>query len=328
MSFKDFSKDRQTLKTKAKDQSEVISLHPELLVEEYNQGVAIADPCHISHMESNFAWKRTFQNVWTGYPNDGKTQFTLFMMVIKSLKANWKWCVWSPEMKSANFQSGKVTVHYNDLINDIIWMLTGKTPHKHIAEKYNIERVGLEEYMSKFDWIKDHFVFIEPKDRTPEGVYLLLDKIYEDQGFDGVLIDPFKNVEQNIKVRDDIFLDQLFARFKEFAISKNISMNWIAHPKANVNRVRTVKGEECLMPCDQYMLNGGAAWNNSMDGVYSVFRPYLLEDIKSSGVNFINMKQRKQALVAERGTVTGIEFNIKTMRYLFNGMDYLQLSQL
>lgn len=138
-----------------------------------------------------------------------------------------------------------------------------------------------------------------------------------------MLIDPFKNVQQEIRTRDDIFLEQLFAKFKEFAVTTNSSVNWIAHPKANIARVRSTSDGDAINVCDQYMLNGGAAWNNSMDGIYSILRPYTLQDPRDSNVWFYNLKQRKQELVAERGIVKDIRFDIGTRRYLFNERDPL-----
>ena len=317
MSISEYIKKQRQLKTNKKEDGEIIEVDEQVLLQEMTHGIPVADSCCITDLSANFAWKRTFQNVFTGYPNDGKTYAALFLMVVKSLHSKWKWVIWSPEMKSANFIDNKVRVNYNDLINDIAWIVTGKTPYKHVADKYSSEQLTSDEMLKILPWIKEHFVFLNPKEKTPEAIYELIDNIYQEQGYDGVLIDPFKNIEQNIKVRDDIFLEQLFARFKDLAVKNNIVMNWIAHPKANVTRIQDGQ----LMPCDQYMLNGGAAWNNSMDGIYSIFRWNTLEDPKDTGVWFLNLKQRKQALVAERGTVKNIEFDYKTYRYLFNGKD-------
>jgi len=285
--------------------------------------VQVADSCCVDAMKENFAWKRGFQNCWTGYPNDGKTQFTLMMMTVKALRDGWKFVVWSPEMKSATFIENEIAVHYNDLINDIIWMASGVTPYQHIAKKYVCDLLPMSDYLEWVKWVQEHFIFLDPKNKKPDDIYQLLTNTFEDQGYDVVLIDPFKNIEQDIRLRDDIYLEQLFAKFKDFAVRTNTVMNWIAHPKANINRIRKVNGEDLLMPCDQYMLNGGAAWNNSMDGIYSIFRPDLLTEIRSPNVNFINLKQRKQELVAHRGKVENIEFNFKNRRYIFNGNDPL-----
>ena len=53
-----------------------------------------------------------------------------------------------------------------------------------------------------------------------------------------------------------------------------------------------------------------------------VVRKYT--DIKSPKVTFHNLKQRMQELVADRGSVDCIEFDIKRRRYLFNNYDVLE----
>jgi len=324
MSLKDFIKDRQIIQGHFSDTSDIIIPEPELLIEEYDKGVAVADHCMIDELHGNFGWKRGFQNCWTGYPNDGKTLFTLFLMVIKAKLSNWKFVLWSPEMKSANFIDGKVKVNYNDMINEIIWILSGKTPYKHVALRTGKELIGISEYMDLIEWCQEHFVFIDPVKKRPEDIHALLVRIFEDQGFDAVFIDPFKNVEQDINKRDDIWLEQLFSKFKDLALSTNSIINWIAHPKANIQRIRKINGNDTLMPCDQFMLNGGAAWNNSMDGIYTIFRPELLTNIRSLQTSFINLKQRKPELVAHRGTVDDIVFLPEKRRYLFSDKDVLK----
>jgi hypothetical protein len=100
-------------------------------------------------------------------------------------------------------------------------------------------------------------------------------------------------------------------------------MNWIAHPKSGVSRVANKNGEDVLVPCNQYMLSGGAAWDNGMDGIYSIQRPNSLIDITDPSVRFHNLKQRMQDLVAERGMIDDIIFDIKNRRYIFS--DYSPL---
>jgi len=327
MSLSKFLKDKKSLKGfKDEIDPDVIGLDFDIMKQDHANGVQIADHCRIKHMSDNFAWMRGHQNCWTGFPNDGKTQFTLFMMTIKSLIDNWKWVIWSPEMKGANFVDGKVKVHYNNLAYDIMATLTGKTPYKHIHEKYHIPFMTLDEMQEQKEWIENHFIFLNPREKKVTDIYNILERQFDNVGFDGILIDPFKNIEAEHNVRDDKHLHDVFSKFKDFAIKTNSVMNWIAHPKSNVSRIGTKNGEEFLVTCNQYMLSGGAAWDNSMDGIYSIQRPdTLLENgLQSPSVHFHNLKQRMQELVANRGTVTDIEFSIKKRRYFFKDVDVIE----
>jgi hypothetical protein len=246
------------------------------------------------------------------------------MMLVKSLHDGWRWIVWSPEMRSAQFVNGKVLVNANDIINLLVWMLTGVTPYKHVAEKYGTVRLDWKSYLDSVNLIREYFVFLDPENKTPKALHELLYSEYDRKQFDGVLIDPWKNVRQDINKRDDIWLEEVFAETKDFAIKTNTSWNWIAHPKANVEKYRkSQSGMSEIMPVTQDKLNGGAAWDNSMDGIYSIFRYNLHLNINSRDVMFKNLKQRKQELVGERGDVEGIVFDAAKRRYIFSGNDPL-----
>ncbi len=324
MSVAEFLKTKKSLKgfNEEKD-SDIITLDLGIMTQEHEHGVTIADSCCVDAMKDNFAWMRGHQNCWTGFPNDGKTQFTLFMMIMKSIRTGWKWVMWSPEMKSANFVDNKVKVHYNVLAYDIIATFTGKTPYRHIHEKFGVPMCTIDELHEVSDWIGKHFIFLDPKEKKITDIEKLLKRTYDKHGYDGILIDPFKNIEAEHNVRDDKHLHDVFSKFKDFAVQSNTVMNWIAHPKSGVSRVVKQQGNEVLVPCNQYMLAGGAAWDNSMDGIYSIQRPDALIDPTISTVAFHNLKQRMQHLTSERGVVTDINFNVKTRRYLFNDIDVL-----
>ena len=326
MGLSEFLKNKKSLNGfKEEIDPDIIGLDFDIMKQDHEKGVQIADSCEIPHMKNNCAWMRGHQNCWTGFPNDGKTQFTLFMMVVKALKSGWKWVVWSPEMKGANYVDGKVKVHYNILAYDIMASIVGKTPYKHIHKKYNgkVPLMSINEIKQQKEWIEKHFVFLSPRKRKVEDIEVILKRVYENEGYDGILIDPFKNIEPEVMKRDDQHLNEVFSRFKDWAVEANCSMNWIAHPKSGVNRIVNKNGEDVLVPCNQYHLSGGAAWDNGMDGIYSIQRPNALNDIKDPWVKFHNLKQRMQDLVADRGTVEDIFFDVKTRRYIFN--DYSPL---
>ena len=207
------------------------------------------------------------------------------------------------------------------LINEIIEILTGKTVYKQIAERYNIERVGLEEYLTWAKWIKDHFICLDPVNNHIDHIYDLLLRTHDEKGYDGILIDPFKNVKIDDGGREDQKLDALFSKFKDLAVRTNTVMNWIAHPRSKVDRIK----DNIKMPCDQYMLAGGAAWDNNMDGIYSVLRPESHTNPNDPYVHFYNLKQRKQKFTTKKGVYTMIEYNPMTQRYLFDNEDPLQV---
>lgn len=321
MSLEKFLKGKKSLKGFREEKDpDIVGLDLNIMKQDHTNGVARGVDCNILEMSENFSWMRGHQNCWTGFPNDGKTTFLLFMNVVMSLREGWKWVVWSPEMKSANYVDGKIKVHYNTLAYEMMAMITGKTPYRHVHEKYHVPFMLDTELDLYKAWIEEHFIFLDPEKKDIKSMQILLERVFEAQGFDGIVIDPFKNIEKETNKREDQHLHDVFSEFKDFAVKTNTVMNWIAHPKSGVSRV---DHNGNLNPCNQYMLAGGAAWDNSMDGIYSIQRPDTLQDLASPSVTFHTLKQRMSELVGQRGKVENIEFDIKKRRYNFNGRDVL-----
>lgn len=251
------------------------------------------------------------------------TSFLSYMMIIKSLRDGWRWCIWSPEMKKANFVDGKIKTHFNVIAYEMMSTITGKTPYKHVAEKFQIPLLSLDDIQLLKEWIQNHFIFLDPAQRDIGYVIQMHKRIFETYGFDGFLLDPYKNIKAEIGKRDDQHLSDVFAQIQEASIETNSVFNWIAHPKSGVSRVHETESGTEIAPCTQYMLSGGAAWDNSMDGIYTPLRPYTVNDLTDNRVRFYNLKQRMQELTAQRGCVEDITFDIKKRRYIFNYRDPL-----
>jgi len=299
----------------------IIDIDKESLLKEFDHGKATGEDPRVKltddEGEKVFSWKRGFINAWTGWPNDGKTDFFTQMSTVKSLYDSWKWAIWSPEMYGSEKVDGRVVLNANDLVDEIIWKLYGECPIKNIGDKYG-RRLSRSQYIEGILWVQDHFVFLKPQDRSMTGVLNTYKKAYDKRDFDGLLIDPFKNISQDSNERIDRFLEESFADCKQLSLDMDVSFNIIAHPKANVE---TVDKDGNRAICDQYKLSGGAAWNNSMDGIYSILRPNKHRDPKDRTTNFLNLKQRKQHLVAVSGTCGNIRKDIQTSRYIINGFD-------
>lgn len=290
-----------------------------LQVAEFKDGKPIGETARVPVMTEYFSWKRAFMNVWTGWPNDGKSTFFLFMALMKSLVDNWKWCIWSPEMYNAVLDDkGKLQTSASDLIDELVFMKEGLCPYLHFKRQYGIPQMSLERYIAACEWVKDHFVFIDPKERKYNS---LLDNFrfwHDAYNFQGFLVDPFKNLDHSDDAggRFDLYLDRLFTDTKRFTLETNSSFNFIAHPR-NDKDPKNADGSYKI--CTQFALAGGAAWNNNMDGIFSTYRPWKHKNPADPRVQFFTLKQRKQQLVGRVGVYDKIEFAFDTNRYYFDG---------
>ena len=268
--------------------------------------------CGIEQISDIFSWKKGFSYLWTGSPNTGKTTMVLYLMLLMSKRFGYKWCVWSPEMIDVHQENKKIIYHAKDLIYLMIWTLSGKTPYEYYAKKHNTELLGAEEIESYYNWVIDHFVFINVNDRTPSGIieaFIEFDLKYD---FDGFLLDPWKSVKQDITTRADIWLEDVLMEFKKFSYETNSIMNFVVHPKALKDYKDADGNFRVITPFD---LNGGAAWSNSMDVIVSLRR---LED----RTEWYSHKIRKQHLIGQRGSYESINFNMDNYRFTFGSNQY------
>jgi hypothetical protein len=302
----------------------------DIMINEWQNGAEIGESCRVAELEKYFSWKRGFINCWTGFGNNGKTQMFFFLALLQAVYDKKKVCIWSPEMMSSHRtweevggkKKAKVRVSANDIYNELIWMMTGSTPYQHISDRYKVPKIGMPEYMKAKEFIEEHFFVLYPKDRTHTGIINSFRQYYEMEGIDIFLADPFKAFKQSNDERTDLMLNEYFIEAKEFSIETHSSFNYIAHPK-NLSDVRE-KGKNgqkgAFKVVDQFMISGGAAWDNNMDGIYSIYRPERHLDLSDPKVHFWNLKQRKQELVGSTGVCEGIVFDPVKRKYYFNNV--------
>jgi hypothetical protein len=161
---------------------------------------------------------------------------------------------------------------------------------------------------------------INPADRRYSNVIDEIEFYIDKFETDIVLVDPFKSIINDIGMGDsrDLALNELFINTKMLTQRKNINFNWIAHPKS-FSDVKEKDGRFKVVT--QFLVSGGAAWDNNMDGQYSVYRPQRHVSPSDPNVHFWNLKQRQSELVGvSRGVYESIIFDVRQKRYFFNGV--------
>lgn len=287
----------------------------------HEKGEESGDSANVLKMAENFSWKRGFVNTWTGHPNMGKTTFFMFMALVQAKSANWKWCIFPPEMLSAYRFDGKTRITAEDIHFDLVYMLTGLCPWRRYAHKYRLEMIDEVMLMKSLKWIEEHFIIVYPKEKTYKSLIDNFRYFYEYYGVDGFLIDPFKNLQDSVNERTDIYLNRIFAECKDFALETNSSFNFVAHPRSgNVRNEGATESERTFKIATQYDLSGGAAWDQSMDGIYSIYRPNRHIEPNDGTTEFYNLKQRKAQLVGKLGVVEDIFFDWRSNRFFFDGV--------
>jgi len=287
---------------------------------EWNKGAEVGLSSGAKELDGVLKHKPGFINGWYGWPNDGKGTFYDWQAILSAKLDGWKFCMFKPEDMSAHRMDGQVYVNAVDILHNLMWTYTGKTPYKHIAERYHVPQLTKDEYLEAHEWISDHFFIVYPRDRKYKNILDEFRFMFDKHGINRFLIDPFRGLILEGKDREAA-MNQLFFDAKEFALGTNTILDFIAHPKSQ-NEVKVSKKEDAAYKVvDQWMISGGAAWDNAMDSQYSIYRPERHLSPVDPKVHFINLKQRKSEIVgANRGQYNKIVFNFLEKRYYLDGI--------
>lgn len=294
------------------------------LINEHQEGEQLGQPSRIQTLDTVFRWMPGTINGFYGWANDGKGTFYDFLAVMRAKFDNKKFCMMKQEdISSTRYKNEAPKITANRIYKGLAWMVTGKTPYKQFAQEHKIPQIELDEYLEAMNWIQDHFYVLYPKDRTWANVMREFQFYYDKYGIDHFLIDPWKSVKMGSDEgkRADHVLDDILIEGKDFAVRTNTTLDIIAHPKS-MQEVRQGKQPDSpYKVVTQFMIAGGAPWDNNMDGQFSIYRDQRHLNPRDPSVELHNLKQRNSEEVgAQRGKVSGIQFDRLTHRYYFNGV--------
>lgn len=286
----------------------------EIMMDGFHHGKKRGDTTYFKSIDPHFTWKKTFVNCWTGYPGHGKTEMLLQLALIKSIMDNWKWLVFCPENMG---NDGEGNVSADEFYDTLIHAYEGKSTDP----AYNNQMTEMA-YQKGIDFMDDHFIVIYPKkDRGLKSVLEHFEYIIGQTKIDGCIIDPWNRLQHKF-TREDQYLAEMFAINKDFAVKHNVSFNITAHPKGG-----QVKEKDGSMPVpNQYMLSGGAMWDNAMDAILAVHRPNYHNDKTDKTVQFYSHKLKNQKLIGIPGC-TELTFSRATNRYYESGISPIDNSR-
>ena len=259
-----------------------------------------------------WSWRQGEMNIWSGYNNEGKSEFIIFLCLLKALNENRKFAFFSPE----NFPP-------DDFYDNLIHTLLGKTTDR----KNKMFDMSDKEYMDAIDKIKDNFFFVYPlnDERQPDFSIGAIEKAFEylilEKDVFGVIVDPY------IKIRHEMLPgepEHLYAsRFMMDRINwtrrNNVSYNLIMHQLTP----RKEQGNKNYPKPSLYNIKGGGTFSDSADNVLTIWRPNRGTDPLNTEVMFISEKIKKQKLVGVPYQVP-MDFSRKKNRYIsIDGKDYM-----
>lgn len=266
----------------------------------FANGRVVGETTHLPEFDKIFKWKKGDINLVFGHGNFGKTQFWIHLMVIKSIYDGWRWAIFCPE----NFPP-------TDFYIDVLEMYTGK----HIDDRMS-NKMSADELNEALEFFQEHFIYVYPDDsQNLENIHSIFRSLVLRHGIDGVLIDPWNQLDHIIDSREDLYLSKALKEVKRFALLNGISYNIIAHPKT----VPPNKDNE-LPKLQVFHISGGPTWRAKIDNILSVERPDWYKDKQSGWVQVETHKIKRVRTGGSLGTCD-FDYFMKHSRYQERGRD-------
>lgn len=274
----------------------------------YDFGLTKGSTTHMQTIDKYFTWRMGEVNLWSGYSNEGKSQFFHYLCLLKAKYDGWKSAFFSSE-------NMPVALFYEDLIHTFV----GKSLDKDLPMDFRAKR---EDVINTKPFINKHFFVNYPKESyTIEQLFEGFRYFIRKYGVKIVSIDPYNEVEHDMKPgeREDLYISRFMAKLKRFAVDHNVSVNLVAHQNSP-ERYSDGEMKDNFKKPNLYRIKGGGTFPDKADNVVVVHRPFRATDPLDCTVNFYSDKIKKRKLT---GTVGGnnldgnkIIFDYKSNRYL------------
>lgn len=190
--------------------------------------------------------------VVTGYPSSGKSNFVDQLMVNLAKAEDWKFAICSFENQPEIHISRLMEIYTRKRFFD------GR------------ERMTEPEKDEAFDWVKDHFLFVDSQGEEPSTLDSILDRAraaVKRIGVRGLVIDPYNYIELN--KGDDTetnAISNMLTRVQKFCKAHDVHVWFIAHP-SKMSRA----GNDQPRP-DGMSISGSMAWWAKTDCGLTVHR--------------------------------------------------------
>ena len=258
-----------------------------------------------------WSWKAGEFNLWTGYNNEGKSQFLIFLCVLKAINEGWKFAFFSPE----NYPP-------DEFFDDIIHTILGKSTDRF----YKNFDVSESEYLKAFDMVKDSFFFVYPeKNGIPDFTIDQIESVFEflvwEKDVKAVVVDPYIKIRHEMTAGEPehLYASRFMMDRINFTRKNNVSYHLVMH-----QTTPRKEKDGNYPPPSLYQIKGGGTFADSTDNSISVWRPNRATDPNDTTVIIKTDKIKKQKLVGIPFEIT-IDFNRKKNRYMGkDGFDYFE----
>jgi twinkle protein len=297
-----------------------VTSQKEQLLNIFRKGRQKGSKTYIRDIDSNdiggfetrvWSWKLGEMNLWTGYMNEGKSQFLIYACLLKAIREGWKFAFFSPE-------NDPPTEFFDDLVHTIL----GKTTDRNNKD-FNVTE---DEYLNALALVENNFFFVYPEDLQgyPDYTIKNIESIFEylifEKDVKAVIVDPYIKIkhEMGIGEQEHLYASRFMMERVHFARKHNVSYHLVMHQTTP----RKDKDTGNYPMPDPYYIKGGGTFADSTDNVLTVWRPNKVTDPMDDTVVITSAKIKKHKLVGYPASIT-MGFNRKKNRYISkDGYDY------
>lgn len=258
---------------------------------------------YIKGLDDCWTWRMGEFNIWTGYSNEGKSQFLRFLSLIKSIEEerlgqDWRSAFYAPEDYPAK-----------EFFDDLIHTASGKS-----TDKDNINFIGAERYKEIMKRLKDffYFVYLRPPKNSLIRVLKSFVPLIEEKNVKVCVIDPIIKVARPAKYlnADDKYAAYVTTLATDFTRTYNVSLHLVMHQVTPNLQENGLYAKPSM-----YRIKGGGTWADGTDNIMSIQRPMYATDKVDDEVKFTSQKIKKQKLVGIPQEFK-MRFDRKTNRYI------------
>ena len=222
-------------------------------------------------LDPYFNWMPGWLIIENGFPNMGKTAFTLNLIAISIVLYKWKWGIYCPE---------NYPVH--NVIDILAEILTGKTLD--VGSDNRMSQIEYNHVVNEF--INKYIYFVDENEGgySPEQLREIKKTMVKQYGIVGFFCDPWSSLVHNYKSQDseDKYLEHQLSLEVRLTTKLNIINIISHHPKTPIStdKAPTV-----------FMLTGGKVWWIKAYGIFCVHRKNI-QDITNTATEFHVQKQK------------------------------------
>jgi hypothetical protein len=242
---------------------------------------------------------------FTGFPQSGKSEILLELLLNTSLFYGWKHLLYVPDVGDKN-----------EIIAILIHKITGKTFDKRFV---NSNYISEQEVTRELDWVLSHFKILHKNDMGAKVTPYEFWNLAVTMDVQTATIDSWKDMKHGVGLngetfqRDDKYLEDVLSYRNAMAEKYKKHFFTVIHPKSGTEKDKD-GNRKAPKPDD---LKGGSEWWNNGKTMITVHR---VEGHKNK-VQFIVTKAKPKTVAKQGMCEMYFDFKLNKFYWDYNGVD-------